>query len=197
MKEYQIELNVANLGIHRNDEVDIVFYHELPNGMVVDTVYVKQTGIGNSKKITVTLKNHGQASVGKNKLRAQIDPKNTITELPAPDGESNNELVTNNQKGFDFFVSDNFATAIYPPDFAMINTRDHFILKASTSSVPITKGSFVFQIDTTAYFNSSIKETAKVESEGGLIQYAPKMLLVSGQGILLAGEPGQYPGAGV
>jgi hypothetical protein len=196
MKEYQIELNVANLGIHRNDEVDMVFYHELPNGMVVDTVYVKQTGIGNSKKIAVTLKNHGQASIGKNKLRAQIDPKNTITELPAPDGESNNELVTNNQKGFDFFVSDNFATAIYPPDFAMINTRDHFILKASTSSVPITKGSFVFQIDTTAYFNSPIKETAKVESEGGLIQYVPKMLLVPDRVYYWRVSPDSIPGQG-
>jgi hypothetical protein len=196
LKEYQAELNVANIGIHRNDSLEMVFYHELPNGKVVDTIYVKESGIGNSKKITIPLKNHGLASVGKNKLRAIIDPKNVIAELPAPDAESNNELFTNNQKGFEFFVSDNFATAIYPPDFAMINNRDHFILKASTSSVPIAKGNFVFQIDTTAYFNSPLRETGKVESEGGLIQYTPRLLLVPDRVYYWRVSPDSVPGQG-
>ncbi|MGB4839546.1 MAG: hypothetical protein WBP08_11165, partial [Saprospiraceae bacterium] len=114
-----------------------------------------------------------------NRLLGTIDPKNTIKELPNPEGENNNELYTNNQKGFEFFVTDNYATAIYPPDFAMINTKDHFILKASTSSVPVKKGNYIFQIDTTAYFNSPIKETGKVESEGGLITFQPKLALVA------------------
>ncbi|MBK7697236.1 MAG: hypothetical protein IPJ39_00180 [Saprospiraceae bacterium] len=87
-------------------------------------------------------------------------------------------MVIDNQLGFEFYVSDNIATTIYPPDFAMINTKDHFVLKASTSSVPVTKGDYIFQIDTTAYFNSPILEKAKVVSEGGLITYEPKMQLV-------------------
>ncbi|MBK9566956.1 MAG: hypothetical protein IPO37_17835 [Saprospiraceae bacterium] len=78
----------------------------------------------------------------------------------------------------------------------MINTRDHFILKASTSSVPVAKGNFVFQIDTTAYFNSPIKETAKVESEGGLIQYVPKMLLVPDRVYYWRVSPDSVPGQG-
>ncbi len=45
-----------------------------------------------------------------------------------------------NQLGFEFYVSDNIASTIYPADFAMINTKEHFVLKASTSSVPVTKG---------------------------------------------------------
>lgn len=196
LKEFQVDLNIANLGKHRNDSVDIAFYHELPNGKIVDSVFVRHSGIGHSKKITITLKNHGIGSVGKNKIRAVIDPKNTILELPDPDAENNNELVTNNQPGYEFFVSDNFATAIYPPDFAMINTKDHFVLKASTSSVPIVKGNYVFQIDTTAYFNSPLKETGKVESEGGLVQYVPKMLLVPDRVYYWRVSPDSIPGQG-
>jgi hypothetical protein len=52
-------------------------------------------------------------------------------------------------------------------------------LKASTSSVPLKKGDYVFQIDTTAYFNSPILEAGKVTSEGGLVSYTPKMTLVA------------------
>jgi hypothetical protein len=179
LKDFRVEVDVLNLGAYKKDSLDLVFYHELPSGKIIDTIYVRKQGIANSEKIILTLKNYGSASVGKNRLLGVIDPKNQINEWPAPAGENNNDLLTNNQRGFEFFISDNFATAIYPPDFAMINTKDHFVLKASTSSVPVAKGNYVFQIDTTAYFNSPLKETGKVESEGGLITYVPKLAPVA------------------
>ncbi|MBK8348611.1 MAG: hypothetical protein IPL08_13740 [Saprospiraceae bacterium] len=145
---------------------------------MADTIYIRTGSIANKRTLEVKLKNYGNASVGKNKLRGIIDPSKVINEAPIPEAENNNELTVNGDIGFEFYVSDNIATAIYPPDFAMINTKDHFVLKASTSTVPLTKGNYVFQIDTTAYFNSQVKETAKVESEGGLIQYLPKIALV-------------------
>jgi hypothetical protein len=43
--------------------------------------------------------------------------------MAKPDAEQNNDLVIDNQLGFEFYVSDNIATTIYPPDFAMINTK--------------------------------------------------------------------------
>ncbi|MBK8055083.1 MAG: hypothetical protein IPK35_17870 [Saprospiraceae bacterium] len=196
LKDYKLEINVANIGAAKNDSVDLTFFHELPNGRIADTIRLTKYKIENTEKVVVSLKNHGQASVGKNKIYASIDPLNKVSELPNPEAEGNNELYVNNLKGFEFFVSDNFATTVYPPDFAMINTKDHFILKASTSSVPVAKGSFVFQIDTTAYFTSSIKETAKVESEGGLIQYVPKMLLVPDRVYYWRVSPDSIPGQG-
>ncbi|MBK8515183.1 MAG: hypothetical protein IPL55_02465 [Saprospiraceae bacterium] len=179
LNTFKIDIDIANIGTFSKDSFDLVFYHELPNGKIVDTIYIRKEGIPNLANIELSLKNYGNASVGKNRLLGTIDPKNTIKELPNPEGENNNELYTNNQKGFEFFVTDNYATAIYPPDYAMINTKDHFVLKASTSSVPVKKGNYIFQIDTTAYFNSPIKETGKVESEGGLITYQPKLALVA------------------
>ncbi len=176
---YALEVNIANLGAYSKDSVDVTFYHIQPDGKTIDTIYIKEEGIANNKKATITLKNYGSKSVGKHKILAKIDEKNIIKEWPSPDGETNNELIVNNQSGFEYFVTDNVATAIYPADFAMINTKDHFLLKASTSSVPVMKADYVFQIDTTAYFNSPIKETGKVPSEGGLISYAPKLSLVA------------------
>lgn len=178
LQDFKIELDIANIGTYIKDSVDLYFFHELPDGKIADTIYYKLSGIANTEKISITLKNYGNVSVGKNRLLGIIDPKNVIEELPSSSAENNNDLYTNSQIGFDFYVTDNYATVIYPPDFAMINTKDHFVLKASTSSVPVPKGNYIFQIDTTAYFNSTLIETALVESEGGIIVYTPKQIPV-------------------
>jgi len=178
LQDFKIELDIANIGTYIKDSVDLYFFHELPDGKIADTIYYKLSGIANTEKISITLKNYGNVSVGKNRLLGIIDPKNVIEELPSSSAENNNDLYTNSQIGFDFYVTDNYATVIYPPDFAMINTKDHFVLKASTSSVPVLKGNYIFQIDTTAYFNSTLIETALVESEGGIIVYTPKQIPV-------------------
>ncbi len=177
LKDFEITLDIVNLGAYTADTLESVFYHKLADGSTADTITIKIPNLANLKSITIPLKNYGNASVGKNTIYGILDPKNKIKEIPNPDAENNNTL--NDGKGFEFFVSDNFASIVYPPDFAMINTQDHFVLKASTSSVPLKKGDYVFQIDTTAYFNSPILETGKVTSEGGLVSYTPKMTLVA------------------
>lgn len=179
LNEYNIELEIVNIGAYKSDSFDITFYHHHADNKKVDTIIVRSEGISNKKSLSIVLKNYKGISTGKNKLTAKIDENNILVELPSPSAKNNNELVINNQIGFEYFVTDNVANAIYPPDFAMINTKDHFILKASTSVAPVVKGDYVFQIDTTAYFNSPIKETGKVVSEGGLITYQPQLPLVA------------------
>ena len=178
IQNYNLELDLVNIGAYQIDSFDITFFHHQPDNKKIDTIVIRTEGVANKKSISLPLKNYSGISVGKNKITAKIDTENVIIELPSPDAEANNELVINGQSGFEYFVTDNVALAIYPPDFAMINTKDHFVLKASTSSVPVPKADYVFQIDTTAYFNSTMKETGKVISEGGLILYQPKLSLV-------------------
>lgn len=179
MPDFHLDVTVFNIGSYQSrEDVDVTVLHIQPDGKKIDTIRTKVNEFANKKNLIIALKNYGSTSVGKHKILAKIDENNIIKEWPNPDAEQNNDLVIDNQLGFEFYVSDNIATTIYPPDFAMINTKDHFILKASTSSVPLAKGDYIFQIDTTAYFNSPILEKAKVVSEGGLITYEPKMQLV-------------------
>jgi len=178
MEKFNIDLDIVNLGAYRKDSFDIIFYHELANGKRVDTIMIRSAGISNTKRFNIPLKNYGNLSIGKNKLYGNIDPINSIKEYPDPNAENNNELMSNAVKGYEFFVSDNFAKIIYPPDFGIINTNEHFVLKASTSSVPVAKGKYIFQLDTTAYFNSPIIENGTVDSEGGLLSFKPTQNLV-------------------
>ena len=179
MPDFHLDATIFNIGSYQSrQDVEITVIHIQPDGKKIDTIRIKLNEIANKKNLNIALKNYGSASVGKHKILAKIDENNIIKEWPNPEAEQNNDLVIDNQLGFEFYVSDNIATTIYPPDFAMINTKDHFVLKASTSSVPLAKGDYIFQIDTTTYFNSAILEKAKVVSEGGLITYEPKMQLV-------------------
>ncbi|MCB0660503.1 MAG: hypothetical protein KDC04_06190, partial [Saprospiraceae bacterium] len=176
-----VEFDIANLGSFIQDSIDLTFYHILPSGRVADTIVIKIPGIANKYHVSVPIKKYNEESIGKNKLLGYIDLKNNIKEVPNPEAENNNSIVIEGQEGFEFFVSDNFAQIVYPPNFAMINTKDHFVLKASTISVPLLNSMYVFEIDTTAYFNSTLKESTTVESKGGLLTYSPKMALVDGR----------------
>lgn len=176
LPSFEVKVDLVNIGALKKDSVDILFYHQLPSGNIVDSVRLKVANTSSSMTVTVPLKNYGKASIGKNTILGKIDPSNKIFEAPDGVAELNNTL--NKGQGFDFFVTDNLASTIYPPDFGIINTKDHFVLKASTSSVPINKSKYVFQIDTTLNFNSAYLERGEVESEGGLIQYVPKNQLL-------------------
>lgn len=172
---FTVFIDAINLGMYNQDTVELQLTHILPSGTIADTFSLRLGDIASRRSIELSLKNYGLESIGKNTLKAIINPKQNVTEGPLPQAFANNELEINGVRGFEFFVTDNFATGIYPPDFAMINTKDHFILKASTATVPLEPTDFIFEIDTTLYFNSPVKETGRINSTGGLITYTPQM----------------------
>ncbi len=176
-KTFSVQLDLVNLGNYTGDTIHMACYHLLPDGTIIDTVLLQIDQVANRKTITIPLKNYNEQSVGKNTLFVQIDPENRLKEYPLPVAKSNNAL--NDGRGFEFFVSGAYASTVYPPDFAMINTKDHYILKASTYAVPVKETDFIFQIDTTSYFNSPLLEKGKVASTGGLIEYHPKLDLIA------------------
>lgn len=176
---YEIQLDVVNIGAYRKDSVSVVFYHALPSGKIIDTIKMTIAGVANRVRLSVPLKNYGKVSVGRNTLFGNINPDIRVMEAPEPAALSNNALGSGN--GFTFFITDNFASAIYPPRYGIINTPDHFVLSASTSSAPVQESSYIFEVDTTLYFNSAHLETGKIFSSGGLIRFRPQKPLLQGK----------------
>ncbi len=174
-KTYEVKVDLINLGRYTGDTIDIVCYHQFPDGTFGDTIFLKVDQVDNRRNISIPLKNFGTKTLGKNTIYLQIDPEKKFNELPSPIAKSNNAL--NDGRGFEYYVIGNFASVVYPPDFAMINTNEHFVLKASTNTVPIAVTNYIFQIDTTAYFNSPVLEKGIVTSSGGTIEYKPKLAL--------------------
>jgi hypothetical protein len=173
-QEFKINLNMINLGRHQRDTVDLIFYHQLPGGKYQDTIEMRLASAGAITPVTVTLRNNGLEGLGRNVLYGIIDPKNTIIEEPLSAAEQNNEIKSlDGTKGFEFYISDNVATPIYPANYAMINTADHFILKASTPAAPLAETRYVIEMDTTRYFDSPAIERTAITSIGGYLEYKP------------------------
>ena len=97
-----------------------------------------------------------------NKITVTIDADNEVDEL----SENNNSITR------DVFIYQDEATPVYPYDFAIVNVGNQK-LYASTSDPLATAKDYVFEIDTTLLFNSSIKVSKTVNSPGGAIQFDP------------------------
>ena len=110
-------------------------------------------------------------STGANKILIQLDPDNKINELPLPFAESNNELNINNQAGIVVNIYSNDVRPIEPPDFGIVGNAD-IQLKAFGSDA-FKSGKFLFQIDTTALFNSPFLKSIITIQRSGMITWKP------------------------
>jgi hypothetical protein len=168
---FSVKVPLYNLGAFGNDSVSVTLIRLLPSGKKSDTLHLKIGPVANKTSIDAVFPTYGSEGVGKNTLFAIADTDNTILEGPLPDAENNNLLAFGD--GFDFFITDNLARPVFPPDYGIIGNPSEWLLRASTTSVPIEKTTYVFQIDTSRYFSSPLFESGKVVSDGGLIDYVP------------------------
>src|SRR5262249_4277332 len=80
--------------------------------------------------------------------------------------ESNNSVTK------DFYIYENEARPVYPYMYAIINNPTQ-ILKASTANPFSAARDYVFELDTTGLFNSSLKITKTINGPGGILEFDP------------------------
>ena len=173
------ETDIYNLGMGIKDSLNVVFYHYLPDNSVFDTVFIKIPAPFSSQRISVNFKNAGVKGIGKNTIIATIDPFNEVAERPENEAKTNNNLISSSGQPFTFFILDNTAIPVEPCNYGIVNNPD-IQLKASTSNALIQRGNYIFQIDTTRYFNSPLLQQQRVENVQGLLQWKPGMPLEAG-----------------
>ena len=105
--------------------------------------------------------------VGKNAILIRVDANSDITEQD----ENNNNVI----KIIDIKAAD--LAPVYPPEFAIVPTNT-VTLKASTFYPLSPSKTYVFQIDTTVFFNSPLFETAKIVSKGGVVEFTPSQTFI-------------------
>ncbi len=110
--------------------------------------------------LSITMPVNNQIGVGLNKFLVQVDPNNLCKEMT----KTNNNLLTPAQ----LLISSGDIVPIYPYQFAIIPT-DTITLKASTGDPNAPSRRYVFQIDTTIFFNSPWLKSQVVSSPGGVV----------------------------
>ncbi|MBK9255902.1 MAG: hypothetical protein IPM42_10475 [Saprospiraceae bacterium] len=171
-KEFHLSFDIVNLGKLVEDSLELRFEYQLPSGKLFDTVMTIIQTPKVRETYTIKLTNAGVEGIGKNTIFGYIDPKNDKDEMPAPGAKNNNQLENNSQKGYSFYILDNTAFPVYPDDYAIVSSND-LTLQVSASNAFIEKTKYLFEIDTTALFNSPLKIREEIVAEGGLIGWKP------------------------
>lgn len=176
---FELKFTVFNLGRNPQprDSLDYRIIQQLPDGSQSTPLIIRDLAPRFNRDIIINVPNQGDKSLGLNKLLITIDPDQKIAELPNPAAEDNNELISDfGVIGFDFFIIDGGVRAIYPQEFAIVNS-DQTPLTASTLDPLAAEQKFIFELDTTKLFNSTSKRTHSLTQSGGVLKWIPGKLI--------------------
>ena len=178
---FKVSFDVLNIGTFIRDSMQLEVVQQLPDGSKLTLKKTTIASPANIAQMTFRLPTLGKASVGLNRLYIQLDTEGNIEELPAPEAEFNNHLIGfDGDEGIAFYVLDNGAIPVYPPNFGIAGTPN-VILKASTNNALAAEATYIVQIDTTESFNSPLLQKKEIVQKGGLIKWQPNLNLMDGK----------------
>lgn len=173
-KYFDINLDVYNLGKHVEDSLEVRVILQNVERNIIDTFFYVIESPSYNSRVKLTVPNNGINALGRNKVNITLDPKNKIVEVPDPQAEQNNEYISpSGNIGYEFYILDNTAKPVYPPDFGIVNSKP--ALRIATSNAFAAEANYLIQVDTTELFNSPFIYTSKVASKGGTFSHMPNI----------------------
>lgn len=169
-----LEFDIVNLGKGVTDSLTNWIIHEYSTG-IKDTTVFKSVAPSNRISVELQLPNPGFDAIGKNVIEIVLDVGNKISEYPLPAGENNNTIKqAYNAEGYCFYIFDDSAFPVYPPNFGIVNNPDLKLIASSTNALG-EKDTYVLQIDTTELFNSSLMVETQLVSSPAAIKWDPNI----------------------
>jgi hypothetical protein len=166
LDSFDVNIVVANLGSATNANMILELTRVFPNSAFNDTTYLKTlSGIHYKDTITFTLPVDILRGLGTNTFNIYVDALNEIDEIH----ETNNQIIVQ----LDILSGE--IIPIYPYKYAIVPNQN-ITLTASTALPFEPARNYIFEVDTTDYFNSPIKQSTIINQSGGLISWSPNLL---------------------
>lgn len=153
---------VYNLGRAVRDTVQMKVEHTNPANITSTVTTILVANLYNQDTVYVRIPINKTSDIGLNRYRATIDAANLVSEVSE----------TNNTGTLDVFIFSDNLVPVHPKEFSIVN-QPGITLKASTLNVFRGPGAYRMEIDTTALFNSPLKQTTVINSRGGVIKWTP------------------------
>lgn len=168
LDSFKVNIVIANLGKSIDTiiavELTRVFPFNTPS--FGDTTYVKFVDAPKYKDtISFTLPVDLIRGLGTNVFNVFVDALNNVDEI----------YETNNQLTIPLVISSGEIIPIYPYKYAIVPNQG-ITLIASTAFPFEPAKNYIFEVDTTDYFNSPIKEATTIYSSGGVVTWQPNVL---------------------
>lgn len=161
-QKFSLTAKVFNLGKATGDSINLEIKRTYPNGSTEILSQERILAPYYADSIMITVPVISTTAKGLNKITVTIDANNEVDEM----SESNNSFTK------EFYIYEDEARPAFPANFAIINDV-HQKLFASTANPVSTAKDYLFEIDTTERFNSTLKVSKQVSSSGGIIEFDP------------------------
>ena len=164
---FNVKASIYNLGKVTNDSIKLIVSRKYPNGSSVDLINKNIAGIrfDDDTTINIDIPINPLTDKGNNSLTITIDADYKVDEL----SEVNNSITKQ------FVIYEDEITPIFPYNYSIIN-KQNIKLVASTANCLAADNQYVFEIDTTTFFNSNLKKSKTINSVGGSIEFDPQMI---------------------
>lgn len=168
LDSFKVNIVISNLGKSIDSliavELTRVFPFSTPS--FGDTTYVKFIQAPRYKDtISFTLPVDLIRGLGTNGISIYVDALNNVDEI----------FETNNQVTISLDISSGEIIPIQPYKYAIVPNQG-ITLFASTAFPFEPAKNYIFEVDTTDYFNSPIKESATIYHVGGIVSWQPNLL---------------------
>ncbi|HZV70014.1 MAG TPA: C25 family cysteine peptidase [Saprospiraceae bacterium] len=181
LDSFDLHFSISNLGRNVGENVGYTIKLKLPDGQEKQLIHSQILAHTFQTEVSVRLPLNTNKKPGAFRLLINVDPDHLINELPVPQAENNNELIDNlGTIGVSLLVIDNVISAVYPPDFAIVNKVTPELI--ATSSNSFTKfQDIVMEIDTTALFNSPSKVRDVFPDHSATLKWSPAISYAADQ----------------
>jgi gliding motility-associated-like protein len=169
-ERFNLLFDIHNLGnvVDTTLNVDIYQKNALGDSILVESITISAPK--NKTTISVEIETGGIKNAGINRFIVRLDKNNRIVETPAA-AELNNEATLIVK------IDNSEITPIFPYDFSMLPSSN-VTLMASTGDPLASSGTYVFEIDTNANFNSPMLSSSRITQSGGLLSWTPSITMI-------------------
>jgi hypothetical protein len=178
LDSFELKVTTANIGYHIPDTTFVLqIEQQLPGGTRETLIEESIPAPAFSEEIVLKLPMIKEGAVGLNRFFIKVDAQNDIEEAPIA-AEFNNEVKDGSgELGIPIFIVSNDVIPVYPTEFSIVNDASPK-LRASTANPFAIDQAFAIEIDTTAYFNSPLKRSTKIQQSGGVLDWTPDLPLL-------------------
>ncbi|MEO6039834.1 MAG: C25 family cysteine peptidase [Saprospiraceae bacterium] len=172
---FDLDFKLVNLGRNTGGQVGLKITQQLPDNslrlLAKDSVDAPAAG----RMLHYTLPAQDN-KVGYSRLFIEVDPDNRITETPAMAELNNSVQDASGQKGVSIYFYTDDVQPVLPEYFGIVGSKPS--LYASSLALRTTPVRYLFEIDTTPDFSSTLLKKGELMQKSGLLRWDPDIPLI-------------------
>lgn len=160
METFKVNFVVTNLGKNTNDSVHVLISRKMPDGTKRDSI-IQLPYVTYRDTFSLTLPVDFQYGAGLNTFEVTVDNYEEVDEL---DNIGNNVAVAALQ------ISSTDINPVFPSKYAIVPNVQP-VLKATTANLFAAPKNYIFEVDTSPFFNSPVKLTHTAINSFGIVSW--------------------------